>query len=147
MDDHTNALVNWGAEAWRAPMVGEKETILFDECGRVLNHGDRYNVDYRSHYFRLVREQFGGYALYVKHGGGQERLSLSYAKPTLLAGMEGMTSDQRYLLFHTLYVVASDQADAAAQAMAQTYRKAFIEGRLKKRKRPGQESYKVWMES
>jgi hypothetical protein len=138
---------NWGAEVWRAPDMEEGDTLLFDECGRVLNHGDRCNVDCRSHWFRLVRARFGGCYLLVKHGGGQERINLSYAKPAMLEGIGNMTSDQRYLLLHTMLGLAHQAGDEATRATANKYRSAFVDGRLKKRKRPGQDSYKVWMET
>ena len=28
---------NWGAEVYRAPDLSEDETLLFSECGRIVN--------------------------------------------------------------------------------------------------------------
>ena len=137
---------NWGAEAWRAPDLDEGDTLLFDECGRVLRYSNDREVDCRSHYFRVVRAKYGRTFLLVKHGGGQERVGLFLAQAVLLEGIGAMTSDQRYLLLHTMLNIAHDAARQAGTQAANRYCTAFVEGRLKKRKRPGQESYKVWIE-
>ena len=58
---------NWGAETWRQPSIKEGDTVLFSEHGRIIG-----NVDRRSHWFKLVKAQYGPMALLVKHGGGEE---------------------------------------------------------------------------
>ena len=52
----------------------------------------------------LVRMKYGGYALLVKHGRGEERVPLGF-EPTItgLLACDSLTSDQRYLTLYLLY--------------------------------------------
>src|SRR5687767_12519341 len=92
---------NWGAEKWRAPELQDGDELLYSECGRVVpahTYGhDRNGIDYRSHYFRIVKH--GGSAfLLVKHGGGEERLRLDYNARRAAQFFERLDSTERYLL-------------------------------------------------
>ena len=51
---------NYGAEPWREPTPDEGDTVIFSEFGRSLD-----NTNYKSHWFMLVSQRFGGYALLV----------------------------------------------------------------------------------
>jgi len=132
---------NWGAEEWRQPKEHDGDTVLYSECGRVLDR-----VDYRSHWFKLVNGQYGGYALLVKHGGGEERVQLGYNK-RIAAPFFNMDSDARYLLLYQFLSIYHDAKRAAEDATAKLYRTAFAEDRLKKRKQRGQDAVKVWIEA
>lgn len=144
-----SGLNDWGAEAWRAPEIAEGDRIIFSEHGRILKplDGDRHGVDYRSHYFVLVKAQYGGFALLVRHGGGQERLPIGYGSGGyLLQGFALMDSDTRYFMLHNLYRVASDAASLSAKETAQRFKEAHAEGRLKKTKIRNRDAFKIWIE-
>lgn len=136
---------NWGVEEWRAPELKTGDTILFSECGRVLSGGSNYDVDYRSHYFRLVKEEYGSIALLVKHGAGQERIS-EHLLRKIIPGLNALDSDNHYLLLYAVYQSHREGKKAGTDETTQRYRKAFVEGRLKKRKMPGRDAFKVWIE-
>lgn len=130
---------NWGAEPWRAPAIGKDDALIFSECGRVLD-----NVDYRSHWFVLTKcHSF--YFLLVKHGGGEERLQIGWSD-RLAQALAAVDSDNRYLLMHTMHKINSSAKQYAWDNANATYKKAFAEGRLKKRKVRGQAAVKVWIE-
>jgi hypothetical protein len=140
---------NWGAEEWRAPTLQDGDLLLFSEGGRVVRGNtyghDRDSIDYRSHYFRIVRNGGSAYLL-VKHGGGEERLRLDYNAARAKQFFEPLDSTQRYLLMHAFYSVARNARNAEHQAQMEKYTKAFAEGRLKKRKKRGGSAVSVWIE-
>jgi hypothetical protein len=141
---------NWGAEDWRAPKLEDDDTLLYSECGRVVKahtYGhDNNGIDYRSHYFSIVKKRFGGCWLLVHHGGGQEQFQLDHSVGRVRLFFESLDSTQRYLLMHAFYNVHSCAREVAASETAATYRKAFVDGRLKKRKNRGRDTVKVWIE-
>lgn len=131
---------NYGADPLRAPDLREGDTPVFKECGRLLPRGGRTNKDgthemvcYRAYYFILVKQQYGGYALLVKHGGGQEALPLGYNDNTV-AALARLTSDDRYAVLWQLYETARDATRREEGRLLQ----AFAEKRLKKSVRRGQ---------
>jgi hypothetical protein len=132
---------NWGSEAWRQPEPLPTDVVLYSECGRSLN-----NIDFRSHSFKLVKAQFGGYFALVRHGGGDERLSLGYSHMGIERMFSQLDSDSRYLLLHQFFDIAHNANRAATDNTAGEYRKAFVDGRLKKRKLPAQGIWKIWIE-
>jgi hypothetical protein len=138
--EHLDPKLNYGAEAWRAPKIKEGDTVLFSECGRVLD------CDYRSHWFMLVKPKFGFYTLLVHHGGGEERIVLTTFNH--IVGILGtLDTHQRYLLLHLLFSIQREARSNATQETANAFKVAFVEGRLKKRKVRGQSAYKVTVET
>lgn len=136
----------WHLDPRRAPTLNDDDTLIFDEHGRILRDVDgRNGTDYRSHWFRLVKPKYGFYMLLVHHGGGEERMTLGWSR-RIVAALDNITSDNRYYLLHTFYKVASDARSAGVETATDRYRKAHAEGRLKKRKMPGRDSFKVWIE-
>lgn len=131
---------NWGADSWRAPALAEGDTLIYDECGRVLD-----KTCYRSHYFRLVLDRCSTPFLLVRHGAGDERLKLGWSK-RIIDALAGVDSDSRYFLLHTLYARTKDAATGARDDTAMEYKRAFVDGRLKKRKQRRTGLYKVWIE-
>jgi len=118
-------------EAWRQPTVLETDTLIFSEHGRITN-----KVDFRSHWLTLVKAQYGGYFLLVKHGGGEERISLGYDHVcNALEALGQLTEDQRYLILYCLYDAHKDAKREAQQETRSYFQLAFLEGRLKRRKR------------
>lgn len=139
--NHLDPKQNWGAEAFREPPLMEGDTLLREECGRIIGR-----VDYRSHYFRLVAAQFGGNAIIVRHGGGVERINIGYEYNRLAAIICSIDSENAYLMMHGLYRIHKDAARNASENTALEYKTAFAEGRLKKRKVRGASAFKVWIE-
>lgn len=130
--------LNYGAEIWRKPSIEHGEVIVFSEYGRVLN-----NIDYRSHWFLLVQELYGGHALIVKHGGGQERWS-DFMLGKSIHALTTLSSDDRYLMLYTLYDAHKLGFKQGQGKASQEYKEAFVEGRLKKRKQQSG-GIKVWI--
>lgn len=143
---------NWGAEAFRQPDLAEGDELLYHECGRIIEantyaHG-RNGIDYRSHSFKVVRGAHNyGCFLLVKHGAGQERIQLDYNGNRGAQLFEKLDSNERYLLMHMLFTVNGQARRHAEEATAQTYRKAFVSGALRKRKMPKQGTVKVWIDT
>lgn len=131
---------NWHLDPRRAPTLAEDDTLLVDEPGRIMR-----NTDFRSHWFRLVKPRYGNYTLLVHHGGGEERVAIDYS-PQLCDALLPLSSDDRYYLLHTLLKLHHASRDAGVEQTTQRYRKAFAEGRLKKRKLPGRDAVKIWIE-
>jgi len=134
---------NWGAEAWRKPTIKAGDVELFSEYGRIIG-----NVDYRSHWFVLVKSETGSQAaLIVKHGGGEERIPLGYTSGlNAVKSFSALDSEGRYLTMHLLYRIHTEARRMAAEETRATYNRAFVDGRLKKRKLRGVASVKVWIE-
>lgn len=128
---------NYGAEAWRAPETTKGDTLIFSECGRALpSVGGRPGemVDYRSHYLRVVKGQYGGFRLLVKHGGGQEEIPLSHGYQGLIPVLATLDSDSRYIALYALYDINKEAGYRAERATKEEYMTAFLEGRMKSRK-------------
>lgn len=136
---------DWGREAWRQPTIGADEELLYSEPGRVLRNGPFGGTDCRSHSFAVVKPKFGNYFLLVKHGGGEESVDLGYSK-RIVAALEPLDSDTRYWLLHVLLDVRHRAQTETRDRVASEYRRAFVAGTLKKRKMPGRDAVKVWIE-
>lgn len=123
------------------PALAEGDTLIYDEPGRCGG------IDSHSHHFRLVKMQYGGHALLVRHGGGDERVSLGYSANLMLVGpMEGLDSNARYWLLHGAYSLYRDTKQHVAEQVTARFKSAFVEGRLKKKKVRGRNVCKVWIE-
>lgn len=134
---------NWGAETWRQPKEQDGDVLLSSEHGRIIGR-----IDYRSHWFKLVKQRFGGIALLVSHGGGEERITLGHCTgDAIAAACSVLDPDTRYKLLHAILDVSHDASRAARDKTAAEYRTAFAAGTLKKRKMRGQAKCKVWIET
>lgn len=131
---------DWGREAWRAPPLADGDTLTFDEPGRIIGR-----IDYRSHYFRVVKSGTR-FFLMVKHGLGVERHDLSVNSAILIQGLERLPADERYIALHALYDLPARAKREGAEKSAREYSEAFAEGRLKKRKQRNQNRARVWIE-
>ncbi len=133
---------NWGAEEWRKPTLHPDDAEVFSECGRIC-----YNIDYRSHWFVLIQSR-GLFTLIVKHGGGEERINMPRVNFKVTAqAMIHLSSDDRYVMLHSLYDIHKQAKRDAETETAQEYRKAFVDGKLRKRKLPARGVVKVWIEA
>lgn len=119
-----------------APALDERDILLFDEPGRCGG------MDSHCHHYRLVKKT--GTELLVKHGGGEERIRVSLPRGFSL---EAMDSNTRYWLLNAIYHAHSDGKHTGIDSEARRYTKAFLEGRLRKRKSPGRNYHRVWIDS
>lgn len=130
-------------DPWRAPSVPDGYEVLYDEPGRVIcNPHSKFDVCYRSHHFRVVAKH-GLHTLFVRHGGGDEAIPLASDFVCALAMMD---SDARFLTLYALMDTAHKAARNAESRTADAFRKAFAQGRLKKRKVRGTDAVRVWIE-
>ena len=91
--------LGYETEGWRQPTIQNGDTIIFSEHGRSVN-----NVCFKSHWLMLVKAEFSGYYILVKHGAGEERISVGYGHTaTGLLALSALDADQRYLVLYTLY--------------------------------------------
>ena len=132
--------MGYETEAWREPSLKPGYTRVFSEHGRILG-----NTCYRSHWMALDKGEHGGYFLTVKHGGGEEHFQIAYSK-RLVDALAALDSDARYFILHQFLRIKQDAERAAQDKTANDYKRAFAEGRLRKRKLRGQDAVKVWVD-
>lgn len=130
---------------WRKPKI-EEATEIFSEPGRIIQYEGGTKVDYSSHWFVFAKAEYGGYVLYVKNGGGEERLNLSHRIKAIVPALNAMSSDERFLMFWEMMDIEHKARREAAANEAMRYQAAFVDGRLKKRKLPAQGRVRVWIE-
>lgn len=121
------------------PDLQDGDTLLYDlpgRCGR--------GTDSHCHHFRIVKAQWGGKALLVRHGGGDERIDLgSRAGVSIL---DSLSDEDRYWLCQMLYHTQEHAAREARDKANAMWRKAATEKRIKTRKFPARGYVKVWIE-
>lgn len=136
---------------WRAPTVPERDTLVFDEPGRVLHHHTAHRgkqaVCYSSFWYRVTRDNVtGALTLRVKHGGGEQSQPLGHDGDPLVCALASMVSDDRFRVLHEMRTQREDGMRLAEAKVCHEYRQAHADGRLKKRKVRGQSAVKVWIE-
>jgi hypothetical protein len=128
-------------------LIGSEQiTVTRDLPGFVEN-----GVTYESHHFWVhftryeKSTRFANVFIRVHHGGGWEVWRGDYM---LARALENYGPDDRglFLLCWFLIDAAKAARDAGAYETGSEYRKAFVDGRLKKRKLPAQGKVKVWIE-
>ena len=131
-------------EEWRMPKISSGDVLLIEQYGRSIN-----NIDHRSHCFRVVTDKISqlSVALLVRHGGGDERIFLGYSiAKTAIEGLLLLPEDSQYLALSLMYEIHKTAKAQASAMTAHEYKKAFADGKLKKRKLPKQNLVKVWIE-
>jgi hypothetical protein len=110
------------------PALSEGDVLVYDEPGRCGG------LDCHSHHFRLVRNG-GMYRLLVRHGGrDDERVEIPRFAVEPLAPLD---TNARYWLLHALYSVQRDSADRASDKTRGRWMQAFLEKRIKARRKNG----------
>jgi len=120
------------------PEVADGDALLFDEPGRCGG------IDAHCYHFRVINEKHSPYCTLLVRHGNDERVKLhDYAKqlPDILLHME---SNKRFWLLFTIYAVAKAEREKARDDANAKWSRAFIDKRIKKRKRKGLCS--VWIE-
>ena len=118
------------------PTLGDDDRLVADEPGRCGG------LDSHSHHFVLVRS-YGSLSLLVRHGGGDERIRVSLPDASALLSLD---SNARYWILLSIYAAHSEGEAKGSLATHEKFTKAFIENRLRKRKSPGRNYHKVWIE-
>ena len=136
---------------WRAPQILTEQQLIFDEPGRIVRHvkpdgSDGPQVDSTAYYFRVTRGYAGGYRLYVRHGAGDESWFIGHEATTIHV-LASLSSDDRFNVLRTMMHTIHEAERTAREQIALTYKQAFVDGRLKKRKTRGQATARVWIET
>ncbi len=124
---------NIGTRPVNPPTLAERDVLLYDEPGRCGG------MDSHCHHYRLVKNC--GASLLVAHGGGEGRMRVSLPRGF---NLDGLDSNTRYWIFNAIFHASSDARRDGRDKASHEYSKAFVDGRLKKRKKQG--SVKVWIE-
>ena len=93
-----------------------------------------------SHEMTLATDGRGSPVLLVRHGGGGEIISLGSSWGLTAAMMQGLAKlDDRelYAVLYTFHKLHSEAARVARDETATRYGHAFLEGRMKKRRKGG----------
>jgi hypothetical protein len=127
---------SFGVRPVNPPEMYADDVLLFDEPGRCGG------LDCHSHHYRVVKREYGGYRLLVRHGGGDESIRLSGGKMVVDA-LSSLDSNGRYWLLSAMFYAQSDAAKNARELEAAKWRKAAAEKRIKTRKQRGTDSVRV----
>lgn len=123
------------------PAVSASEVIMCDAPGRCGNGVG----DCHSHHFTVVKPEYGGYALLVRHGGGDERIDLGY-RNVLIDVLPSLDDYTRYALLHGIYRTVKTAETFARNSEAHRWQTAAVEKRIKTRKQRGSTTVRVWIE-
>jgi hypothetical protein len=96
------------------PELAEGDTLMADEPGRCGG------IDSHSHHIRLVKQQYGGHAILVRHGGGTERLPLGHRAEGITDAAMAMDSNARYWFLLKLLSVVRDATDRKSEEVTAT---------------------------
>lgn len=121
------------------PDIKDGDVLMYDEPGRCGG------IDSHSHHFRVVNS--GGVwsnAILVRHGGGDERISLSSVGRLMLPMLAKLDSNERYWLLHTIYSAHEDAIARTREKQNLFWMTAAAEKKIKTRKVHG--GVKVWIE-
>lgn len=118
------------------PALAEGDMLVHDEPGRCGG------VDAHSHHFRWIKGRYD-HAVLVRHGGGDERISLGVIGRLLAPSLDAMDSTGRYWLMHAIYTAQRDATESATRDRDAYWRKAAAEKRIRTRKLPGRNSVRV----
>lgn len=117
------------------PALAEHDVLLTDDPGRCGG------LDCHCHHFRVVR-QHGSFYLLVRHGGGDERISLSM-RPGVKEILD-MEPNARFWALQLLYQVQYEAAKKARDNERHVWQAAALQKRIKTSRRGRQ--HKVWIE-
>lgn len=118
------------------PTLRNGDTLLYDEPGRCGG------LDSHCHHYRIVLSRSSAMDLLVRHGGGEERISLC-TKSTLLSNLECMSSTARYWVANAVYHAYRDGKKSGLEESDSRWRLAAAERRIKVRKIRGSNLVKV----
>lgn len=100
-----------------------------------------------SHSLQLATDKNGAPFILVEHGGGREVHALSYGTwgvpAAALAGLASLPERELYAVLYSIHDMITKAAAAARDQTALRYGHAFLQGRMKKRKRRGSVSLHI----
>jgi len=109
------------------PELLEGDVLLADEPGRCGR-----GIDSHSYHFRLVKDRFNACFLLVKHGGGAERIR--FGRLATINAFVMTANQDRYWVLQAAYHAISDARQQATEAVANYWRQAAAEKRIKTRR-------------
>jgi hypothetical protein len=132
---------SWNGEARHVrpidpPDLREGDKLIYDEPGRCGG------LDSHAYHLRVVKAEYGGHVLLVRHGGGDEAINLGVVR-TAIDALAILDSNARYWLLLQLFHVQSAAKRDTAAAVGGAWRKAAAEKRIKTRRSRG--GVKVWI--
>jgi hypothetical protein len=121
------------------PELRDDDELIYDEPGRCCG------LDSHSHHYRVVART-GYFELLVRHGGGEDRISLG-PKKVLADAFAALDSTERYWILNTIYHAYRDGKRRGAEESDSRWRQAAAEKRIKVRKVRGSATVKVSIET
>lgn len=114
-------------------------------------HGQRWSVDYGSHWLALAKEREGGpgWFILMRHGGGSRviRIPLIYSDGgAMKAAWLAMDDRTLYATLYAFQDAVTSAADAAQIDEGREWRQAFVDKRIRK-SRVKQGRCRVWIDS
>lgn len=118
-------------------LTDASDSLIFDEPGRCGG------LDSHCHHYRVVLRH-GTTSLFVRHGGGDERIRLS-AGENIIRSLAALDSNARYWLLNAVYHAHADGVRTEHSRENSRWMRAAAEKRIRTRKRRGQDT-RVWIE-
>ena len=124
------------------PELKDGDELLYDEPGRCGV------LDSHSHHIRLVKGRHRNYALLVRNGSGDHRISLGCVFTVAMKSdaLGTMDSNARYWFLLSIHNEARAAASDAVDKESAKWRQAAADKRIKTRKLRGRNDIKVWIE-
>lgn len=112
---------------------------------RVFNRGESeapsLSVTYASHEVRLARPNAAGgksrLAILMHHGGGRHVLEFYEGALPIAAALLALPEREQYALAYAMFQQADECATAARADEAKRWADAYVDGRIRKRRRGG----------
>jgi hypothetical protein len=124
-----------GFDVIAAPL-GDFDAMARDS--RVFTRASGNRVTYASHAIKLARgDRQGDLFILMQHGGGREVLRVPefYDGGALVAAILAMPERLQYALLYSIWNTAANARREAQDQTRAEYAQAFVDGRLKKRRR------------
>ncbi len=115
------------------PDLQDGDELVYDGPGRCGG------IDSHCHHFRIVKH-YSSYDLLVRHGGGDERIRIGGCRNATVQTILALSENDRYWMCQMIDDTARHASREAVQKNDSRWRIAFLDGRLKKRKRQGRVS-------
>lgn len=137
---HTDRPLCTAFDGWRVIAQPLGEFSAADRDARIWKRGDGPGVTYASHAIGLAEDARGQQlAILMQNGSGREVLALGRGPDTGAMRAAFLAMDER-TLYSVLYSIwqAADQSRTEAQrAMRQEWAQAYVDGRIRKRRKGG----------
>jgi len=129
---------SFGTREPNPPDLTGADSLLYDLPGRCGG------IDSHSYHFRVV-QRYGSVKIIVRHGAGEEELTVYLSSP-IRKVLKEAGDTERYWIVCTLYHATQAGARKATDEINSRWYTAAAEKRIKTRKLPRQGRIKVWIE-